>query len=90
MAVAYAFASGSDQRNHNNSNGLDAWHNVSNLASTHLAILPLTRTVAFLSHAQVIRNVIDQAVVADEVGVDFFGLGEHRRADFAVSSPRSS
>ena len=40
-----------------------------------------------LSHAQVIRNVIAEAVLADQVGVDFFGVGEHHRADFAVSSP---
>lgn len=40
-----------------------------------------------LPYAQVIRNVIDEAVLADELGVDFFGIGEHHRADFAVSSP---
>lgn len=40
-----------------------------------------------LSDAQVIRNLVTQAVLADEVGVDFIGLGEHHRADFAVSSP---
>jgi alkanesulfonate monooxygenase SsuD/methylene tetrahydromethanopterin reductase-like flavin-dependent oxidoreductase (luciferase family) len=40
-----------------------------------------------LSHAQVIRNVIEEAVLADEIGVDCFGVGEHHRADFAVSSP---
>ena len=40
-----------------------------------------------LPHAQVIRNVIDEGVLADELGVDFFGIGEHHRADFAVSSP---
>src|SRR5580700_3962824 len=40
-----------------------------------------------LTHAQVIRNVIDEAVLADELGVDFFGVGEHHRPDFAVSSP---
>ncbi|HEV7957237.1 MAG: class flavin-dependent oxidoreductase [Microbacteriaceae bacterium] len=40
-----------------------------------------------LSFAQVIRDVSDEAVLADEVGVDFFGLGEHHRADFAVSAP---
>lgn len=40
-----------------------------------------------LSHAQVIRNVIDEAVLADKLGVDFFGVGEHHRADFAVSAP---
>jgi probable LLM family oxidoreductase len=40
-----------------------------------------------LPHAEVIRNVIDEAVLADQVGVDFFGVGEHHRADFSVSAP---
>jgi probable LLM family oxidoreductase len=40
-----------------------------------------------LHAAQVIRNLIEQAVLADEVGIDFIGVGEHHRADFAVSSP---
>src|ERR1700749_284141 len=40
-----------------------------------------------LSHAQGIRNVIDEAVLADQLDIDFFGLGEHHRADFAVSAP---
>lgn len=38
-------------------------------------------------HAQVIRDIVDEAVLADQVGLDFFGVGEHHRADFAVSSP---
>ena len=42
-----------------------------------------------LSHAQVIRNVVAEAVLADEIGLDFIGLGEHHRADFAVSSPET-
>lgn len=40
-----------------------------------------------LHAAQVIRNLVDEAVLADEVGVDAIGVGEHHRADFAVSSP---
>jgi probable LLM family oxidoreductase len=40
-----------------------------------------------LPHAQVIRNVIDEAVLADQLGIDFIGLGEHHRADFAISAP---
>src|SRR5690349_3207462 len=40
-----------------------------------------------LSQAQVIRNVVEEAVLADELGIDFIGVGEHHRADFAVSSP---
>jgi probable LLM family oxidoreductase len=39
------------------------------------------------SRAQVIRNVIEEAVLADAMGIDFIGLGEHHRADFALSSP---
>ncbi|MET8521557.1 LLM class flavin-dependent oxidoreductase [Nocardioides sp. NPDC004968] len=38
-------------------------------------------------HAQVIRNIVDEGVLADQVGLDFFGVGEHHRRDFAVSSP---
>lgn len=38
-------------------------------------------------HPQVIRDIVDEAVLADSVGLDFFGLGEHHRPDFAVSSP---
>ena len=40
-----------------------------------------------LSHAEVIRNVIEEAALADAVGVDAFGVGEHHRPDFAVSAP---
>ncbi len=42
---------------------------------------------AMLTHAQSIRNIVEQAVLADEVGLDFIGIGEHHRDDFAVSSP---
>jgi probable LLM family oxidoreductase len=41
------------------------------------------------THAQAIRNVVEEGVLADELGVDFFGVGEHHRADFAVSSPET-
>jgi probable LLM family oxidoreductase len=40
-----------------------------------------------LSQAQVIRNVIAEAELADSLGVDFIGLGEHHRRDFAISAP---
>jgi probable LLM family oxidoreductase len=39
------------------------------------------------SHAQVIRDVIEEGVLADDVGVDAIGLGEHHRPDFAISEP---
>ena len=39
------------------------------------------------SQAQAIRNLVEQGVLADQVGVDFLGVGEHHRSDFAVSAP---
>lgn len=40
-----------------------------------------------LSDAASIRQVVDEAVLADTLGVDVIGLGEHHREDFAISSP---
>ncbi|MGB4779306.1 LLM class flavin-dependent oxidoreductase [Microbacterium sp.] len=40
-----------------------------------------------VSDAQTIRDIVEQAVVADQVGLSFFGVGEHHRHEFAVSSP---
>ncbi len=39
-----------------------------------------------LSHAQTIRNLVEQGVHADQVGVDFFGIGEHHTDDFPLSA----
>ncbi len=36
---------------------------------------------------QVLRDVVEEAVVAEQAGVDFIGLGEHHRPDFAISAP---
>ena len=36
---------------------------------------------------QVLRDVIDEAVLADELGIHFIGLGEHHRSDFAIAAP---
>ena len=36
------------------------------------------------SHAQTIRNVVEQGVLADQVGADFFGIGEHHTDDFPM------
>jgi probable LLM family oxidoreductase len=38
-------------------------------------------------HARVLRDVIAEAELADRVGVDFLGVGEHHRPDFAISAP---
>jgi probable LLM family oxidoreductase len=39
------------------------------------------------SQAQVLRDVVNEAVLADEVGLDAFGVGEHHRPDFSISAP---
>ena len=36
---------------------------------------------------QVLRDVVEEAVLADSLGIDFIGLGEHHRPDFAISAP---
>ncbi|XAS66256.1 LLM class flavin-dependent oxidoreductase [Micrococcaceae bacterium Sec5.7] len=40
-----------------------------------------------LPHAQVLRQLLEQAELADDVGLHAFGVGEHHRKDFAVSAP---
>ncbi|MGZ3667279.1 MAG: LLM class flavin-dependent oxidoreductase [Ktedonobacterales bacterium] len=39
-----------------------------------------------LSHAQTIRNIVEEGVLADQVGLDFFGIGEHHTADWPLSA----
>lgn len=39
------------------------------------------------SQAETLRDVVAEAVLAEQVGIDAFGVGEHHRADFAVSAP---
>jgi probable LLM family oxidoreductase len=40
-----------------------------------------------LPHGDVLRHVVEEAALADRVGVDAFGVGEHHRPDFAISAP---
>lgn len=40
-----------------------------------------------MSYAEAIRLVVEEAVLADKLGVDVIALGEHHRDDFAISSP---
>ena len=42
-----------------------------------------------LSAAQVIRNLVEEARLAEAVGVDAIAVGEHHRDDFAVSAPET-
>jgi probable LLM family oxidoreductase len=38
-------------------------------------------------HAVALRQVVEEAALADSIGLDFFGVGEHHRPDFAISAP---
>jgi alkanesulfonate monooxygenase SsuD/methylene tetrahydromethanopterin reductase-like flavin-dependent oxidoreductase (luciferase family) len=40
-----------------------------------------------LAQADVLRNVVEEAVLADRLGLAFFGIGEHHRKDFSISAP---
>ncbi|MFB0843990.1 LLM class flavin-dependent oxidoreductase [Paenibacillus oleatilyticus] len=48
---------------------------------------PDIETGIVISHAQRIREVVEEIVLADRVGLDVFGIGEHHREDYAASSP---
>ena len=37
-----------------------------------------------VSHAKTIRNVVEQGVLAEQVGLDFFGIGEHHTDEFPM------
>ncbi len=39
------------------------------------------------STQQRLQELIEEIKLMDEVGLDFFGIGEHHRADYAVSTP---
>lgn len=40
-----------------------------------------------ISAAQRVQEIIRAAELADEAGLDVFGVGEHHRLDYAISSP---
>lgn len=40
-----------------------------------------------ITHAERIREIIEEIKLADQVGLDVYGVGEHHREDFAASSP---
>jgi probable LLM family oxidoreductase len=54
---------------------------------TFAELTPDPATGRAISPAQRLRNLVEEAALADEVGLDVFGVGEHHRVDFAVSAP---
>lgn len=55
--------------------------------STFVETTPDPRTGKTISHAERLQEVVEEIVLADEVGLDVFGVGEHHRKDYAASSP---
>ncbi|GIN63433.1 luciferase [Robertmurraya siralis] len=55
--------------------------------STFVETTPDVHTGKVISHAQRLREVVEEIVLADQVGLDVFGVGEHHRKDYAASSP---
>ncbi len=54
---------------------------------TFAELTPDPATGRTMSPSLRLRNLIEEATLADEVGLDIFGIGEHHRPDFAVSAP---
>jgi len=55
--------------------------------TTFVETTPDVETGKVISHAERIREVIEEIVLADQVGLDVFGVGEHHRKDYACSAP---
>src|SRR5450631_3313382 len=49
--------------------------------------LALGPNAALTTRARRLRDLIEEIALADEVGLDVFGVGEHHRPDFVVSAP---
>ncbi|WML41760.1 LLM class flavin-dependent oxidoreductase [Neobacillus sp. OS1-2] len=55
--------------------------------STFVETTPDVQTGEVKSHAVRLREVVEEIILADQVGLDVFGVGEHHRKDYAASSP---
>ncbi|MBU5670724.1 LLM class flavin-dependent oxidoreductase [Paenibacillus brevis] len=55
--------------------------------STFVETTPDVATGETISHAERLREIVEEIVLADKVGLDVFGVGEHHRKDYAASNP---
>ncbi|MFD5716501.1 LLM class flavin-dependent oxidoreductase [Streptomyces sp. NPDC127036] len=51
--------------------------------------VPVDDSGAQVSHARAIRQLVDEAALADEIGIDVLAVGEHHRPEYAVSTPET-
>jgi probable LLM family oxidoreductase len=54
---------------------------------TFVERIPDAVTVHSISPEQRLRNLLEEIELADQVGLDVFGIGEHHRSEYVVSSP---
>ncbi|MCR8642856.1 LLM class flavin-dependent oxidoreductase [Paenibacillus sp. N1-5-1-14] len=55
--------------------------------STFLETMPDVNTGQTMSHAQRLRNAVEEIVLSDQVGLDVYAIGEHHRPEYAASAP---
>ncbi|GIO61850.1 Atu2307/SP_0267 family LLM class monooxygenase [Paenibacillus cineris] len=53
---------------------------------TFVETTPDAHTGETISHAERLRQVVEEIVLADQVGLDVFGVGEHHRKEFGDSA----
>src|SRR5262245_4259915 len=54
---------------------------------TFVPTTPDPATGRQISPAEAMRDLLEQMELADQVGLDVFGVGEHHRPEFVVSAP---
>jgi alkanesulfonate monooxygenase SsuD/methylene tetrahydromethanopterin reductase-like flavin-dependent oxidoreductase (luciferase family) len=54
---------------------------------TFAEVTPDPRTGRAVEPAQRLRNLLEEIELAEQVGLDVYGVGEHHRPEFAVSAP---
>jgi probable LLM family oxidoreductase len=55
--------------------------------TTFAEVMEDPKTKEIISYDERIRQVVDEIKLADQIGLDYFGVGEHHRKDFAASAP---
>lgn len=55
--------------------------------TTFVELSPDSRTGHVITPGQRLRDMVEEAVLAEQVGLDVYGVGEHHRPDFLASAP---
>jgi probable LLM family oxidoreductase len=55
--------------------------------TSFVEVMPYPKTGKKLTYEQRLKQSLEEIILADKLGLDFFGIGEHHRDDFAASAP---